>query len=194
MEKKILRVYIKWPIFIYWNCSVTTDYNSFQLLPNIYHPGVQRGWGIQFAIRRWVYIRMGIIIPWYWNGYNHFHRYLISFVCPQCKDLVSRHCFWQCILDLQNIFDKSKWLTIALQVVRLAEHYVKFNIVPSFLTDPIHLEEVVREQIAGVEDPECSLAFEKFCTYQYSCLPRQFGGCRRIQWGGPSCRLQNKVW
>ena len=49
--------------------------------------------------------------------------------------------------------------------MRLAEHYVKFNIVPSFLPDPIHLEEVVREQIAGVEDPECSSSFEKFCTH-----------------------------
>ena len=34
-----------------------------------------------------------------------------------------------------------------------------------FVPDPIHLEEVVREQIAGVEDPECSLVFEKFCTH-----------------------------
>ena len=37
--------------------------------------------------------------------------------------------------------------------------------VPSFLPDPIQLEEVVREQIAGVEDPECSSAFVKFCTH-----------------------------
>ena len=37
--------------------------------------------------------------------------------------------------------------------------------VPSFLPYPIQLEEVVREQIAGVEDPECSSAFVKFCTH-----------------------------
>jgi hypothetical protein len=49
--------------------------------------------------------------------------------------------------------------------VKLAEHYIKFNIVFSFLLDPIHLEEVVREQIAGVEDPECSSAFVEFCTH-----------------------------
>ena len=42
---------------------------------------------------------------------------------------------------------------------------VPTNIVPTFLPDPIQLEEVVREQIAGVEDPECSSAFVKFCTH-----------------------------
>ena len=42
---------------------------------------------------------------------------------------------------------------------------VSTNIVPSFRLDPIQLEEVVREQIAGVEDSECSSAFVKFCTH-----------------------------
>jgi hypothetical protein len=48
------------------------------------------------------------------------------------------------------------------------EHYIKFNIIPSFFLDPIHLEEVVREQIAEVMDPECSSSFVKFCTL-YLC-------------------------
>jgi len=93
---------------------------------------------------------------------------IIIFTDTLCMPSMQGHCVKTLILTMHIrhiFFDNRKWLTIALQVVKLAEHYIKFNIVYSFLLDPIHLEEVVREQIAGVEDHECASAFVKFCTH-----------------------------
>jgi hypothetical protein len=86
-----------------------------------------------------------------WSSLGMFHlliaRYDETITLARASKLPGTFIFF--LKDYGNIFYNSWWLTIALQVVRLAEHYIKFNIIPSFLPDPIHLKEIVREHIAG---------------------------------------------